>query len=173
MLTEACFKKTPLTAGLLNHSGDIIYALLNHKKVPRQAQICAGETLHSVYAAEIDNLVDVGSEWHFSAIRAVPQDVDDFHIEELAADIDLKAPMLSALLEVLLSARKRSKCRSSSSSEAVTLSAPLARSTSNPEDDEVLLEGQLRTPSSPDEQRAQKHKQKEKILSIVRLTYML
>ncbi|KAM6501444.1 hypothetical protein JOM56_004458 [Amanita muscaria] len=162
MLTEARFKKNPLTAGLLDRSGDIIYALLNHKKVPRQAQICAGETLHSVYAAEIDNLVDVGSEWHFSAIRAVPQDVDDFHIEELAADIDMKAPMLSALLEVLLSARKRSKCRSSS--EAV--SAPLASATSNPEDDEVLLEGQLRTPSSPDEQRAQKHKQKEKILSI-------
>lgn len=165
LLTEARFKKTPLTAELLDH-GDIIYTILKHKKVPGEAQQHAGKALHLVYAAEIEDLVDVKSEWHFSALRAVPQDLDGFHIEQLAADIDVKAPMLSALFEVLLSARKQSKwyiSRSRGSSAASEIPA-------DHDGNKVRLEGEVRTSSSPEEQAMQKIKQKEKIIMIVRLT---
>ncbi|KAM6504356.1 hypothetical protein JOM56_001299, partial [Amanita muscaria] len=117
------------------------------------------------YAAEIEDLVDIKSEWHFSALRAVPQDLDGFHMEELAADICLKVPTLSALLDVLLCARKRSKHRTSTT-ESGASSAALATPTSIAYDDEALLEGQVRMPSSPEEQTALKIKQKEKIVAI-------
>ena len=94
LLTEAHFKKSQLTAGLLGHAGDL------------------------VYAAEIEHPVDIKSEWHFSALRALPQDVDSFQMQELAADIDQKAPMLSVLLSVLLSARKKLNQHHASDSEA-------------------------------------------------------
>ncbi|KAM6496371.1 hypothetical protein JOM56_009077 [Amanita muscaria] len=109
LLTEARFKQNLHTVGLLNDAGDLMYALLKHRKVSVEAQKRAGEALHSVYAAEIEALVDVESNWHFSALRAIPKDVEDFKLGELAVDIDSKAPMLSGLLEVLLSARNRRK----------------------------------------------------------------
>ena len=43
-----------------------------------------------------------------------------------------------------------------------------AHTHANPDDDEVLLEGQVRTPSSPEEQKETKQKEKEKPLTIVR-----
>ena len=107
LLTEACFKKSPLTTALLSCAGDLVYALLKHKKTPPEAPKCASKALHLVYAAEIELLVNIKSEWHFSALRAIPQDVDGFQMQELAADIDQKAPMLSVLFSVLLSAQKR------------------------------------------------------------------
>ncbi|SRR6266550_135403 len=95
------------TIGLLNHAGDVMYVLPKHRKVSVEAQKCAGEVFHSAYAAEIEALVDVESNWHFSALRAIPKDVKDFKLGELAVDIDSKAPMLSGLLDVLLSAQNR------------------------------------------------------------------
>ncbi|KAF8328021.1 hypothetical protein F5887DRAFT_1189110 [Amanita rubescens] len=166
LLTEARFKQNLHTVGLLNHAGNIVYALLKHRKVSVEAQKRAGEALHSAYAAEIEALVDVDSNWHFSALRAIPKDVEDFKLGELSVDIDSKAPMLSGLLEVLLSARNRRK-RCGSESEAAQ-----AHPHANPDDDEVLLEGQVRTPSSPEEQRETKQKEKEKMLTIKKAVIM-
>ena len=75
LLTEARFKKSLLTTGLLNCTGDLVYALLKHKRTSLEAPKRASEALHLVYAAEIEHLVNIKSEWHFSALRALPQDI--------------------------------------------------------------------------------------------------
>jgi hypothetical protein len=166
LLNEARFKKSPLTAELLNRAGDLVYALLKHKKTSMEVPKRASEALHVVYAAEIEHLVDIKSEWHFSALRALPQDIDGFQMQELAADIDRKAPMLSALLSVLLSARKRHHA-----SESLA-QADLVATTPDADEEELLLEGQTRTPSSPEELHSEKRRQKERVLAIVRLTLL-
>ena len=76
--------------------------------------------------------------------------------------------MLSALLSVLLSARKKLNQRRASDSEADS-----AMATPDLDEDEVLLEGQIRTLSSPEEQQLEKQRQKEQVLVIVRLTLLL
>ena len=168
LLTEACFKKSLLTTGLLNRAGDLVYVLLKHKRTSLEAPKCASEALHLVYAAKIEHLVDIKSEWHFSALRALPQDIDGFQMQELAADIDQKAPMLSALLNVLLSAWKRlNQCPNALESQAHPVMV-----TADADEDELLLEGQSRMPSSPEELCFEKQKQKECILAIVRLTLL-
>ena len=158
LLTEACFKKSPLTTALLSHAGNLVYALLKHKKTPPEAPKHASKALHLVYAAEIELLVNIKSEWHFSALRAIPQDVDGFQMQELAADIDQKAPMLSVLLSVLLSAQKRPNQSHASESQA---QADSVATTPDADEDELLLEGQTRTPSSPEELYLEKKQQKE------------
>ncbi|KAF8345008.1 hypothetical protein F5887DRAFT_917782 [Amanita rubescens] len=160
LLTEARFKKSPLTTGLLNRAGDLVYALLKHKKTSREAQKHASEALHPIYAAEMELLVDIKSEWHFSALRALPQDVNSFQMAELAADIDQKAPMLSALLTVLLSSRKKLN-RHASEAQGGS-----AMANADADEDDALLEGPLRAPASPEEQRLKKQKQKDDVLAI-------
>ena len=76
--------------------------------------------------------------------------------------------MLSALLSVLLSARKKLNQRHASDSEADS-----AMATPDLDEDEVLLEGQIRTLSSPEERQLEKQRQKEQVLVIVRLTLLL
>ena len=76
--------------------------------------------------------------------------------------------MLSALLSVLLSARKKLNQRRASDSEADS-----AMATPDLDEDEVLLEGQIRTLSSPEERQLEKQRQKEQVLVIVRLTLLL
>ena len=140
---------------------------MKHKKTSPEAAKRASEALHLIYAAEIEHLVDIKSEWHFSALRALPQDVDGFQMQELAADIDRKAPMLSALLGVLLSARKKAnQCHASDSQADSVMSTPDA------DDDALRLEGQVRTPSSPEEMQLERQQQKGRVLAIVRLTLL-
>ena len=76
--------------------------------------------------------------------------------------------MLSVLLSVLLSAQKKLSQHHASDSEADS-----AMVTTDLDKDEVLLEGQIRTLSSPEEQQLEKQRQKEQVLVIMRLTSLL
>jgi len=93
---------------LLLHSGGIISGLFKHR-VPIEARKAASEVLRPIYAQEMKYLVKPTSGWHFSARTAVPDDVDDFEMDNLAMDIAENAPMLWSLLDVLLDARRRKR----------------------------------------------------------------
>ncbi|KIL56338.1 hypothetical protein M378DRAFT_181991 [Amanita muscaria Koide BX008] len=55
------------------------------------------------------SLVKPTCSWHFSARAAIPDDFDDFEMDNLAMDIAENAPMLWSLLDVLLDACRRKR----------------------------------------------------------------
>lgn len=57
--------------------------------------------VNSIYAQEMKYLVKPTSSWHFSARTAIPEDVDDFEMDDLAMDIAENASMVWLLLDVL------------------------------------------------------------------------
>ncbi|KAF8328629.1 hypothetical protein F5887DRAFT_1007168 [Amanita rubescens] len=103
LLTERRFKSSTYTAELLQQSGDVLRSLLRHAKLPRNAEKAACEALHRVYVREIKDLVKPSAGWNFSAQQATPEDIDDFDLEDLASDVADTAPLLWALLDILLS----------------------------------------------------------------------
>lgn len=107
LLMQKYFKKSAYTLEFLRRSGDVLKALLEHAGIPKEAKIAASKALHPIYAHKIQCLVKPSSGWNFSAYTVMPDDVDDFDINNLTQDTAKNAPLVSALLDALLSAKKR------------------------------------------------------------------
>lgn len=169
LLTQRRFKKSIHLNDLLLHSGGIISGLFKHR-VPNEARKAASEALQPIYAQEMRYLVKPTSGWHFSARTAIPDDVDDFEMDNLAMDIAENAPMLWSLLDVLLDARKR-KCRPAIVADDGSSDMDLGNDRSGGDSDETLLEGNI-TPS-PEQQKAKKSQySQEDLLCIVSMRFI-
>lgn len=106
LLTEKRFKKHLLTRDLLENAKAVIEHLLCHKCLPEDARDAACAFVEPIYAREIQALADKG-DWHFGAHRAVPADIEDFGLDDMANDYTKAAPRVWSLLDALLKARKR------------------------------------------------------------------
>jgi hypothetical protein len=107
LLTERRFKDSIYASDLLQKSSVILGAWLCHRKLPKAAEKTASEALQRVYAREIRLLVKPSLGWHFSAQTAMPDDIDSFELAALTTDTAENAPLVSALLDTLLLAKKR------------------------------------------------------------------
>ncbi|KAM6501132.1 hypothetical protein JOM56_004146, partial [Amanita muscaria] len=167
LLTEKRFKRSNKLTELLGQSGDILKALLSHSRLPNSAKRTACEAIHPLYAREIRYLAKSTTGWHFSAHKVMPEDIDDFELDQLASDTADHAPSLSALLDTLLSAKKTL----SPASQTMAADSDSDNDHESVDDDQVVLEGTGRTPpASPDQQKKtnQADERRKTLLRIVR-----
>ena len=168
LLTQRRFKKSAYTSELLRRSPEVLSAFLSHSGLPRDAEWAASKALHPVYAREIRYLVKPSSGWNFSAQTAMPDDIDDFDISDLIQDTTDNAPMVSALLDTLLSAKKRCKASANTGPDTAMAAAGGLESDSDADEEEdqgeAMLEG---TPLLTAEEQKQ-GKRKGMLLKIVR-----
>ncbi len=145
LLTQRRFKKSAYTSELLRRSAEVLSAFLSHSGLPRDAEWAASKALHPVYARKIRYLVKPSSGWNFSAQTAMPDDIDDFDISDLIQDTTDNAPMVSALLDTLLSAKKRCKASANTGADAAMAAAGGLESDSDADEEEdqgeAMLEG--------------------------------
>ncbi|KAJ3482608.1 hypothetical protein NLI96_g6866 [Meripilus lineatus] len=62
-----------------------------------------------IYAREIHTLTDTDNGWHFSALRASPEQIDNFALEEMAGTMESEAPNLWRLFSDLSLSRAGGK----------------------------------------------------------------
>jgi hypothetical protein len=168
LLTQRRFKKSTYTSELLRRSAEILSALLSHSGLPRDAELATSKALHPMYAREIQYLVKPSSGWNFSAQTVMPDDIDDFDISDMIQDTTDNAPMVSALLDTLLSSKRR--CPASDADVAMAATEGLGSDTDADEGEdqgEAMLEG---TPLLTAEERDKRKQGKRKgmLLKIVR-----
>ena len=152
LLTEWRFKSSAYTAGLLQQSGDVLKSLLMHARLPKSAEKAACDALHQVYVHKIKDLVKLSSGWNFSAQRAMPDDIDDFDLEDLALDVAKNAPWLWALLEVLLLVKQK-KLGDNSVDDGI---AAASNGVASDDEGEAAFQGTVRTPPTSPEQESEK-----------------
>ena len=166
ILTEKRFKRSPRLAELLRQSEDVLKALISHSRLPTSAAKTACKAMHPLYAREIRFLVKSTTGWHFHAHKAMPEDIDDFDLGDLASDTADHAPLTSALLDSLLSAKKLFLQHSTSENTIDDLSNSDRDSVN---EDQIALEGM--SPSSPDQRKKTKcSERRATLLRIVRPT---
>ena len=149
LLTEKRFKNSAYTHELLRRSQVVLGTWLSHVKLPKEAQKTASEALHQLYAHEIRYLTKPSSGWHFSAQTMMPDNIDDFDLSTLTLDTATHAPLVSALLDTLLSANTKQLRASSSQADANGDTAMANTGDSNSDsdgnadvnDEEAILEG--------------------------------
>ncbi|KAJ3559556.1 hypothetical protein NM688_g272 [Phlebia brevispora] len=98
-----------LARDLLVHEELILSALLQH------SESLALGWLQKNYVdsliKEVQELTRKETGWHFAAARANADQIDEFHIEEMAQQMGSVAPFIWSLLESLLSANEKPKKR--------------------------------------------------------------
>ncbi len=99
----------PLKQQLFNASGGLIQALKNRKHPHSPAgdtgHECVNETSVSMYIAEVKRLTDVDNGWHFNSIDTTPEQLEDFHLEDMEHSMHSLAPSLWHLWDCLLSGK--------------------------------------------------------------------
>ncbi len=96
----------PLVDGFLSHSPTLLLAILTHPRCNRSTRQKIVEATHSVYATEVQDLVDVDSGWHFDALHASAGKLHQFRIDSMAKEVRLSSPMLWNLLGLLLGGKR-------------------------------------------------------------------
>ena len=174
LLTEKRFKRSTKLAELLQRSGNILKVLLSHTRLPASAKKAASNAMQPLYAKEICYLVKPTTGWHFSAHTAMPEDIDDFDLAALASDTVEHAPLLSALFDALLSAKKKGSWTSHThhTEGDVTMGVDDFENNavdSNSDEDsngQGVLEGMF--PTTPDQQKTNPIERRKSLLRIVR-----
>jgi len=178
LLTEKHFKDSAYSHELLQRSHVVLGTWLSHPKLPKEAQKMASEALHQLYAHEIRYLTKPSSGWHFSAQTVMPDNIDDFDLSTLTLDTATNAPLVSALLDTLLSANTKVCTSQLQASEtdadgdtamaAAGDSGSDGNGTADVNDEEATLEGVQET-----KKRECSSKCKVALLKIVRCFYFI
>ncbi|KAJ7272797.1 hypothetical protein C8J57DRAFT_1063511 [Mycena rebaudengoi] len=104
ILRHSFFKDHLAVNDLLNHSDDVFEAFLAHPRTARSTLAWAHGKIKIKYAQLIRDLADKDNGWHFSAANTSAKQLQDFRIEDMAAQMKDLAPELWDLLGLLLSA---------------------------------------------------------------------
>ncbi|KAH7924642.1 hypothetical protein BV22DRAFT_1129691 [Leucogyrophana mollusca] len=119
VLSEPRYGSHPTVRDLLANTDGIVHAFSLHKSSHSKLLDWASDAVKEECAGEIRELVKVESGWHFSALHAKSEQIENFRIEEMALKIEADAPRLWALLDVLLSARMTKKAQVKSGGDVV------------------------------------------------------
>ncbi|KAH7917212.1 hypothetical protein BV22DRAFT_978464, partial [Leucogyrophana mollusca] len=104
LLSTPSYSDHPTVRDLLSNTREIMQALARHPSAYGKVLNWASEVVKAECAREVRELVKVQSGWHFSALHASADQMEEFQIGELAAEMGARAPQLWDLLDVLLSA---------------------------------------------------------------------
>ncbi|KAF4565704.1 hypothetical protein EYR40_002226 [Pleurotus pulmonarius] len=100
---------SPVLDDLLNHADAISDALMSHPRRPSKSIGWALNLAKSAYVAEVRDLVDIESGYHFNAHKITPNQLESFRIDRMAGGMQVLAPHLWDLLGALLSASSTKK----------------------------------------------------------------
>ncbi|KAJ7187718.1 hypothetical protein GGX14DRAFT_383377 [Mycena pura] len=106
ILRHSDFTAHPEVLLLLDHSNDILRAFLNHPRSSPSTLSWAEGIIKTKYARVILDLAKKENGWHFSASNTQAKQLENFRIEEMAAQMKSLAPELWDLLGLLLSANR-------------------------------------------------------------------
>lgn len=93
---------------LLSESHNILSVFCQYS--PVRSWITRSE--HQRYAQELQDLTQKDNGWHFSALRAHADQIKQFHLEDMATDMEAEAPHLCSLLDTLIQANTSKKRKS-------------------------------------------------------------
>ncbi|KAI0756194.1 hypothetical protein C8Q80DRAFT_1277628 [Daedaleopsis nitida] len=96
---------SPILTDLILNGTSILSALYNHPLTTAATASWAHNLMCARYHAELEDLTDISSGWHFGAMDANPDQVRDFQIEKMAVKIFEVAPQLWGLAAELLGGR--------------------------------------------------------------------
>ena len=108
LLGDSNLKTHPCTLMLVKNMSNIITALSRHSHSAGSAFAWANDIVKKKYIESIKELTR-NEDWHFNASHASAQDLDDFHIEDMALKMKSLAPDLWNILGLLLSSDQRSR----------------------------------------------------------------
>ena len=97
----------PCTQNLINQADAILEAFYEHPKSSKSALTWASDLMKSRYAESVQELANKENGWHFGALRASAQKLQEFWIEDMAQKMEELTPELWDLLGLMLSADKR------------------------------------------------------------------
>ena len=107
LLQDNRLQDLPCTQNLINQADEILQAFYEHPKSSKSALTWASDLMKSRYAASVRELANKENGWHFGALRASAQKLQEFRIENMAQKMEELAPELWDLLGLMLSADKR------------------------------------------------------------------
>ena len=108
VLTHRQYDNHPVVKDLLLHSPDILSAFLMHPSKNNKSLQHSAEFIKDSYLRELRDVVSEESGWHFGASNATTKQLEDFDIEDMARDMERRAPGLWYLLGALLDGVERS-----------------------------------------------------------------
>lgn len=95
-----------LRTSLLKHTNDIFAALYSQDAGFRQ-QVQQQQV--GTCTRELRDLVDIKNGWHFSAIHATSEKIEDFSLDDMGSKMKEVAPHLFGLLDMLVHAGRSNK----------------------------------------------------------------
>lgn len=97
----------PMTSGLTEYTTNILAALLVHSDSSVLTTIWVLATARNIYAQSLKELTNASSGWHFNALDTSAEQLENFDMMDMAAELEKKAPHLWALLDSTLSAGRK------------------------------------------------------------------
>src|SRR5271170_6818680 len=85
----------------------VLYALSKHSQTSQSTLTWASNLVKQMYAHSIKRLMPWENGWHFNALRASVDQLNDFHIEVMVQEMKQLAPELWEMLDILLLADKK------------------------------------------------------------------
>ncbi len=96
---------------LLDNTKAILAAFYRHDATAGATRSWTHDMLRSVYADEVRKLTRPEHGWNFSAMQASPEEVLDFRIEDMATQLETRAPELWSFVCTLLGGMDSSASR--------------------------------------------------------------
>lgn len=110
LLEDPAYIRHPAVHDLLRHSNTLMTAFVQQPRTSDTAISWAHNVMKEHYSESIHYLAsNRDNGWHFGALHASAQKLQDFRIEDMAREIKRLAPELWDLLDILLSTEQESK----------------------------------------------------------------
>ncbi|KAI9059312.1 hypothetical protein FKP32DRAFT_1580100 [Trametes sanguinea] len=88
---------------LLRNTKTILSALYYHTDTAASTREWAHNAMCAHYANAVSDLAELDETWQFTASKARPEQIRDFRIEDMAGEMERRAPILWSLIDRLLS----------------------------------------------------------------------
>ena len=101
LLRDNRLQDLPCTQNLIDQADEILQAFYEHPKSSKSALTWANDLMKSRYAASVRELANKENRWHFGALHASAQKLQEFRIEDMAQKMEELAPELWDLLGLI------------------------------------------------------------------------
>ncbi|KIK75243.1 hypothetical protein PAXRUDRAFT_19163 [Paxillus rubicundulus Ve08.2h10] len=109
VLTHRQYDDQPIVRDLLLHSTEVLGALLAHPIKTWDFMQCCAKLISDLYLKEICHTASEDGGWHFGALTATTQQLEDFNLDDMARDIEAHAPGLWTFVGLFLQCDEKQK----------------------------------------------------------------
>lgn len=107
LLSVLVFNVSPVDHDLFARHTELLSAMYFHTEISESMQIWCHDMLLRTYSESMQQLTRKEAGWHFSALRAQPQQIQDFRLDEMADTMRRVVPRLWGLIYTLMSGGQR------------------------------------------------------------------